>query len=450
MRLFFLISGLIIFAGGCAVKRPQSTAASICDLKTRSLELPIGAGPRGNQSYNSGFLEKDATALASGPEALPEALLDDSLGELFDIAEKRAKERLGQVDIYKGVDDADDDSVGPLINRLVLSGGGQYGAFGAGFLHGLQAFREYDVVTGVSTGALQAPFAFLGKAKRPSDRELAQENDFPPAASDPNATFDNLDDLVFGYSITSEGTLYNSKGPLSAVRRGYLGTLEPLRRRIGHLVTDSTLRELAKAPAHRQLNMALLNWDTGEAVSVDMLDLARRHAGGDDTAHHCFIRVMVAASSEPIGTPPVLIDGSLFVDAGLRFGVFVDDEIKQAKALADGIRGMNAVAAIEGATVRTDVIRNGDLGVRTHRPEKYDILKIVGRARTILVDQVYRFSIQSVLHQADSEHTVRFAVFDPKEVGVKRNESLVFDPQYMAAMIEAGKRRAGKWDKEVP
>ena len=61
----------------------------------------------------------------------------------------------------------------PVINLLVISSGGDYGAFGAGVLKGWQkippqhplAKPEFDVVTGVSAGTLIAPFAFLGDAK---------------------------------------------------------------------------------------------------------------------------------------------------------------------------------------------------------------------------------------------------------------------------------------------
>src|SRR5262249_24945404 len=64
-------------------------------------------------------------------------------------------------------------NVGPRPYRfdvLIVSGGGDKGAFGAGFLKGWKqvptshemALPEFDVVTGVSTGALIAPFAFLG------------------------------------------------------------------------------------------------------------------------------------------------------------------------------------------------------------------------------------------------------------------------------------------------
>ena len=53
------------------------------------------------------------------------------------------------------------------LDVLMLSGGGQNGAFGAGFLRGWQARNDarlpaFDLVTGVSTGALQAPFAIVG------------------------------------------------------------------------------------------------------------------------------------------------------------------------------------------------------------------------------------------------------------------------------------------------
>jgi Patatin len=56
----------------------------------------------------------------------------------------------------------------PVVDLLVISGGGDWGAFGAGFLKGWSRVQgplarpRFDVVTGVSTGALISPFAFLG------------------------------------------------------------------------------------------------------------------------------------------------------------------------------------------------------------------------------------------------------------------------------------------------
>jgi len=56
----------------------------------------------------------------------------------------------------------------PTLDLLVVSGGGDWGAFGAGVLKGWgkltgdMARPTFDVVTGVSTGAMIAPFAFIG------------------------------------------------------------------------------------------------------------------------------------------------------------------------------------------------------------------------------------------------------------------------------------------------
>jgi len=75
-----------------------------------------------------------------------------------------------QLDAYK----AGHRPAPPVIDYLVISGGGDIGAFGAGFLkgwstvptsHPLARPTRFDVVTGVSTGALIAPFAWLGDAE---------------------------------------------------------------------------------------------------------------------------------------------------------------------------------------------------------------------------------------------------------------------------------------------
>ncbi|MFZ0651900.1 MAG: patatin-like phospholipase family protein, partial [Pseudolabrys sp.] len=61
---------------------------------------------------------------------------------------------------------------------LAISGGGDDGAFGAGLLVGWSDRGdrpEFDVVTGVSTGSLSAPFAFLGRAHDPQLRSVYTE-----------------------------------------------------------------------------------------------------------------------------------------------------------------------------------------------------------------------------------------------------------------------------------
>src|SRR5204863_7957126 len=85
---------------------------------------------------------------------------------------------------------------------LLLSGGGPEGAFGAGLLYGLQevnSYHAYDVVTGVSTGAMQATLAFLAKTEGLYGREIKVPEGTPytPGKS-------NLEDLAAAYSISRE------------------------------------------------------------------------------------------------------------------------------------------------------------------------------------------------------------------------------------------------------
>src|SRR6478609_2036478 len=63
-------------------------------------------------------------------------------------------------------------------NFLAISGGGDDGAFGAGLLVGWSDRGdrpEFDVVTGVSTGSLSAPFVFLGRAYDPQLKAVYTE-----------------------------------------------------------------------------------------------------------------------------------------------------------------------------------------------------------------------------------------------------------------------------------
>jgi hypothetical protein len=85
----------------------------------------------------------------------------DEVGELFEKLLERAEVK---ADAYEN----DAHATRPTLDVLIISGGGDWGAFGAGVLKGWgrvdgeSARPKFDVVTGVSTGALIAPFAFLG------------------------------------------------------------------------------------------------------------------------------------------------------------------------------------------------------------------------------------------------------------------------------------------------
>jgi predicted acylesterase/phospholipase RssA len=170
---------------------------------------------------------------------------------------------------------------GQPVNILALSGGGADGAFGAGALVGLthSASRpQFSIVTGVSTGALIAPYAFLGPA------------------------WD--DQLVEVYTSGRAEHLLQSRG-LGALFTSsvYRGT--PLKALVDRYATDALIQAVAhEASTGRLLLVATTDVSTGEPVVWDLGSIAMN--GGPD-ARALFRDVLVASASVPGMFPPVVI-----------------------------------------------------------------------------------------------------------------------------------------------
>ena len=175
----------------------------------------------------------------------------------------------------------------PVSNLLALSGGADDGAFGAGLLVGWseQGDRpEFDLVTGISAGALIAPFAFLGRA---------------------------YDDQLAGL-FTSYGAdqIYESN-ILSGIFGGNaLANSKPLAKLIEKYVDASFLRRVAEERTKgRFLLVGTTNLDAQRPVYWDMGKIAQK---GDQQALELFRRVLLASASIPGIFPPVLVQ----VEAG--------------------------------------------------------------------------------------------------------------------------------------
>jgi hypothetical protein len=167
------------------------------------------------------------------------------------------------------------------INVLALSGGGAAGAFGAGALVGLShrgERPEFQVVTGVSTGALIAPFAFLGP-----------EWDAQLTAAFSGERTEHLLPANWIRSLFRPG-LYDNR-PLTALVNRYI-TLDLL-----HAVA----RENARG---RLLEVATTDLDKEETVMWDMGAIAAR---GDESARRLFRDVLLASASVPGAFRPVLL-----------------------------------------------------------------------------------------------------------------------------------------------
>jgi predicted acylesterase/phospholipase RssA len=197
---------------------------------------------------------------------------------------------------------------GEPLRLLALSGGGAGSAFGAGALAGLSRAGtrpRFDLVTGISAGALLAPFAFLGSDW---DGEMT-------------AAFD-------GGTATG---LLRPRGLGSLFSPGVYRA-EPLIQLVDRFVTDELVAAVAaEAAKGRRLLVATTNLDAAETVIWDMGVIAAR--GGAD-ARKLFRDVLVASSSIPGVFPPVLIrvggDGQQFdelhVDGGTTTPFFLAPE----------------------------------------------------------------------------------------------------------------------------
>jgi predicted acylesterase/phospholipase RssA len=170
---------------------------------------------------------------------------------------------------------------GQPVNILALSGGGADGAFGAGALVGLtrSASRpQFAVVTGVSAGALIAPYAFLGPA------------------------WD--DQLVEMYTSGRAEHLLQSRG-LGALFGSSLYRGEPLKELVGRYATDELIQAVAlEASTGRLLLVATTDVNTGEPVVWDLGSIAMNGGSG---ARALFRDVLVASASVPGLFPPVVI-----------------------------------------------------------------------------------------------------------------------------------------------
>ena len=170
---------------------------------------------------------------------------------------------------------------GQPVNILALSGGGADGAFGAGALVGLtrSALRpQFSVVTGVSTGALIAPYAFLGP--------------------------DWDDKLVEVYTSGSAEHLLHSRG-LAALFGSSVYSGTPLKQLVDRYATDALIQAVAReASTGRLLLVATTDVSTGEPVIWDLGSIAMNGGAG---ARALFRDVLVASASVPGLFPPVVI-----------------------------------------------------------------------------------------------------------------------------------------------
>jgi len=314
-------------------------------------------------------------------------------------------------------------------NFLAISGGGDNGAFGAGLMVGWTASGqrpEFNVVTGISAGALIAPFAFLGPAYDPPLREVFTDvlaRDVLVVPRQMAAAFS----LLFGEALADTA---------------------PLTRLINRHANEAMLAAIAAEYAKgRLLLIGTTNLDMQRPVFWNIGAIA---ASGHPDALGLFRSILLASASIPGAFPPVLVDVAadgrayqeMHVDGGAAAQVFLYPESLdlQSQSARRGI-----------ARSRTAyVIRNGRAAVEGGSTTR-GVLSITRRAASTLlhfsgIGDISRIYLTS---QRDGV-AFRLAYIGP-EFQAEREEP--FDPAFMQALFQYGYTQAQNgypWRTEPP
>ena len=314
--------------------------------------------------------------------------------------------------------------------HLALSGGGANGAFGAGFLNGWSATGSrpvFKIVTGVSTGALMAPFAFLGPQ-------------YDAALHEFYTTTTTRDIFAIGSILSIL---------ISLLRGDSLADTGPLAALIARHVDAEFLRQVAAAHERgRRLYIGTVDLDSQAFVVWNMGLIA---ANGNAAALDLFRKVMLASASMPIVFPPVLFE----VDAGGRLydEMHVDGAVAATVFLNVGVFRPSLIRERAGLGAgREDifVIHNGQLSgdpsptPRSLRGITARVIEASGRAGVVgALFIIYAF--------AQREQANFHWVTIPE--GVEIPGTGVFDPAKMTKLYEVGYRTAlagSVWSVDPP
>jgi predicted acylesterase/phospholipase RssA len=285
---------------------------------------------------------------------------------------------------------------------LILSTGAEDGAYGAGFLSGWTASGhrpEFSVVTGVSSGAIVAIYAFAG------------------------AKYDHA--LQEAYTSINAGDIFE----IRATPESLVDTW-PLERLIEKHVTPELLYDVAaQHRCGRRLFVVTTNLDAGRAVAWNMGAIA---ATGGKEALALFRKIVLAAASIPAAFPPVFIeveaDGRRFqemhVDGGVNGPMYLAPE---SYLLSTEARPLPASALY--------VIVNGKLTSEFSQTDR-SVARILGRSFSLAMRLGARAQLFLFAQAARRDSiAMKVALIEPD---FDQKERSAFDPQYMKALLERG------------
>ncbi len=247
------------------------------------------------------------------------------------------------------------------IDILAISGGGSKGAYGIGLLNGWDDAGDlptFKLVTGISTGALIAPFAFLGG--------------------------EYLDIVAKFYTNVSDEDVFKKKSLSNIIYSDSVSSSQPLQTLIREIINEEFIKKVAEEHKKgRRLFIGTTNLDASRLVIWNMGHIAEI---GGERALELFQKVMVASASVPVALPPVYIsvevNGKVYdemhVDGGLSVEVFFYG------AILDIESALKTLEVKQVPKVRLFIIRNSIIQPE-YKPVKPRIMDISSRALINLI-----------------------------------------------------------------
>ena len=319
---------------------------------------------------------------------------------------------------------------GPLkpINVLAISGGGKYGAFSAGYLNGWAQRGDrprFDVVTGISTGSLMAPLAFL----------------------DADQANDALQEI---YTTVTSKDVYSRRMWVSIPFSKSLLDAGPLEKLIEKHITKAVIKAVAAQGDGRGLYVATVDLADTRMVIWDMVCIAR------EKDYKLFRKVLLAAAAVPMAFPPVKIRSGLregrdkdrwHVDGGLRENVFWRRELAQLSRMLEARR---QDASVPPATLYALI--NGQLKTQ-YREVDFGWVPLLGIARRAVNTMISEVAIGSLqkLYAETFEAGVQFRFNYVRRFDGNPDWD-AFVPEDMEALYQHGRELGlmGHWEVAPP
>ena len=315
----------------------------------------------------------------------------------------------------------------PPLELLAISGGGENGAFGAGLLCGWteQGTRpEFELVTGISTGALTAPFAFLGPSYDAKLKSVYTELEPKHVLIPRFITAALWDDAMADNS--------------------------PLFRTITRYLDDQMLADIGKAyDSGRLLLVASTDLDAQQPVIWNIGAIAK---SGHPRAADTIRRILLASAAIPGAFPPtmfeVTLDGKTYHEMHVDGGAFAQTFLYPANLLVGRQQRMKAKQPV--LKLDAYIIRNGRLDAEWASVERRT-LGIAGRTIATMIAAAGYNDVVRIYYSTQRDDVGYNLAYMGTDFTTPLPEP--FDPVYMRALYDYGYQRARRgydWSKKPP